>query len=222
MWISFHQLTQHELIAKSIESKSLSLVFVFVMISQDRRTFRAAWVIGCVFCTIVTASIAIFELQRVEHGRLFAVALPGEEPPTAIEVEDARESAAENRYRAVFAILAIGIGVTAVGNKSHEAALCRLQFSRAVLLFFAFAVVADLLTTIHFFHAKGIVFELHPGIRLFGYAYGRTVGPILGKSVQAFGVIAVASLLGHRGYWLLIAVGTVYTIAAIYNESAVF
>ena len=87
------------------------------------------------------------------------------------------------------------------------------------LSFFGLAVAADLVTTIYFFHVKGIIYELHPGVRLFGYAYGRTVGPILGKAVQALGVLAIASLLGSRGGWLTLAVGAIYLVAAIYNVS---
>ena len=86
------------------------------------------------------------------------------------------------------------------------------------MIVFAIAVLADLITTVRFFHSKGIVFELHPGIRLFGYAYGRSVGPVLGKSVQALGLLAVACLLSPRGAnGLLIIASAAGGLAAIHN-----
>ena len=82
---------------------------------------------------------------------------------------------------------------------------------------FAAAAIADLATTLAFFHAQGIDLEFHPAIRLFGDAYGRTVGPIAGKMVQAIAIIVLSRFLGRFGPWLLVLATAIYGIAAAYN-----
>lgn len=52
-----------------------------------------------------------------------------------------------------------------------------------------------------------------------GYAYGRTAGPLIGKAIQAAGVLLLAPHLRHRGRWLLILVTVVCIAAAAYNLS---
>ena len=84
---------------------------------------------------------------------------------------------------------------------------------------FLLSVGADMVTTLWFFHDGGIDLELHPGIRLFGYAYGRSAGPILGKAVQAIGVAGVACVSGRIGSLLLGTVTCLYVFAAVYNIS---
>src|SRR5262245_31527822 len=97
----------------------------------------------------------------------------------------------------------------ACATKEHTASVC---------LCFAASVIADLATTMWFFHTHGIEFELHPGIRLMGYAYGRTIGPFAGKTIQAIGILLVSVLMPEqwRGKLLLLAaIG--YFAAAVYN-----
>jgi hypothetical protein len=84
---------------------------------------------------------------------------------------------------------------------------------------FQLSVLADLVTTLWFFHDDGIDLALHPGTRLFGYAYGRTIGPLLGKTVQAVGVLGVAHIIGRGGVVLLSTVTCFYVLAAVYNIS---
>ena len=93
------------------------------------------------------------------------------------------------------------------------------QMRRVLTGVFLLGVLADLATTVWFFHDGGIDLELHPGIRFFGYAYGRTVGPIAGKAVQTLGVLAIARYSGRLGLVLLTIVTCFYAAAAIYNVS---
>ena len=76
---------------------------------------------------------------------------------------------------------------------------------------------ADLATTLWFFHTRGIQHELHPGIRLFGYAFGRTVGPVLGKALQLLGILAVASVLPRLAFSVLVLATATYAAAVAYN-----
>jgi hypothetical protein len=190
-----------------------------MMPSEQWRTVSAV-AAGAVL-TLAAATLAWAELRRVESGALFALRLPGEADPSPEERDDARTSANENRSAAVLVVVAIGAAATFIATIGrHRWAAGRFQpgWSRAILIFFVIAVPADLVTTVRFFHSKGIVFELHPGIRLFGYAYGRSVGPILGKTVQALGILAVAGLLSPRGAnGLLIIVSVAGGLAAIHN-----
>lgn len=181
--------------------------------------FNARWVIVCSLATLLITYIAWTELQRVEDGRLFLFALPGETNPSRFEKTDARESASNNKQLAAAALIAIGLLVTVAGPKSISNLSKLRTTTRTLLLLFAVAVVADLLSTILFFHQTGIDNELHPAIRLMGYRYGRTMGPIFGKVIQATGVLFVAAQLDTRGRWLIILVTVVYFAAAVYNLS---
>lgn len=88
---------------------------------------------------------------------------------------------------------------------------------KLVALIFVASSILDLLTTIRFFNDLNIHTELHPGIRLFGYAYGRTIGPILGKGIQLVTLFVFARLLGKAGFALLLMATVLYTMGAIAN-----
>jgi hypothetical protein len=169
---------------------------------------------------LLATAAAHSELRRIEHGRLFALRLPFDAAATEIELEDARDSAVENYHAALISVLAIGILLTTILTRGLKNCPCVNLPSRIVIVFFLISVIADMMTTISFFHSKGIVFELHPGIRLFAYAYGRTAGALLGKVVQAVGIIGVSSVLGRKCTWLLGTASCVYFIAAVYNVLA--
>jgi hypothetical protein len=175
------------------------------------------------------AGLALLELNRVERARLFLLALPGERAASEVEIFDARQSAAAYKYPAVGAVMAIGIVVAWFGpmrfSKSRSRTLTtplsqgerESWWSVALLAVFGIAVVADMATTVRFFHTHGVVDELHPGVRLFGYAYGRTVGPVLAKVVQLVGVLMIACFLGRYGKWVVVAATCLYVGAALYN-----
>jgi hypothetical protein len=155
------------------------------------------------------------ELSRVEKGRLFLLALPGERAASDVEVFDARQSANGYKYPAVGAVLAIGIVVAWFGPTVRFSNSC--PYSVPLLAVFGIAVVADMVTTVGFFHTRGVSDELHPGVRLFGYAYGRTIGPVLAKIIQSVGVLTIAFFLGRRGKWIIVAATLLYVAAAAYN-----
>ena len=136
----------------------------------------AGSVLVCVMCTVLLMVVAFFEIQRVEYGNLFVTALPWEDTPSTVETLDA---AATARMYLVPALLFLGMIGMVVSFLAPRAIRQRAKLPtawRPLVILFLLAVTADLATTLWFFHSRGIDHELHPGVRLFGYAYGRTVG----------------------------------------------
>ena len=177
------------------------------------------WKLICVASTALLMVVAFCELRRIEHGNLFLAALPWEDAPSEFEALDATASA---KTYLVPAILSLGMIGMVVGFAAPSVIRQRRKMSdawRPLLIIFLLAVFADLATTIWFFHSRGIDHELHPGIRLFGYAYGRTVGPVAGKAIQTVGVIGLSLCLVRPGLILLSVVTFFYFIAAVYNIS---
>ncbi|MEP3479264.1 MAG: hypothetical protein ABJZ55_08460 [Fuerstiella sp.] len=162
--------------------------------------------------------LAHFELERVAQGDLLLFALPWEAKPATVEIVDAKLSVRENHTSAIIVLLIMGIAVMLTGPMAKKSLHEQRPLIHSVMAkIFVLAAVADMLSTIWFFHVQGIDFEFHPAIRLFGYAYGRTFGPVAGKLIQAGGIIYVAVLLNGRASFLLYSASAVYLVASIYN-----
>lgn len=175
------------------------------------------WRFVCCAVTLITIVVAYFELQRVATGNLLIVAMPWEPIASEFERRDAIQSATDYRLTALVALGAIGLVIAATGPLKLTQTGRPHAFAQKTIIVFSVAVLADLFSTVWFFHAQGIDFEFHPAIRLFGYAYGRTIGPIAGKLIQAAGILYVSVLLNERGNVLISLVSAAYLIAAIYN-----
>lgn len=174
-----------------------------------------------VFAWLVLAAVLLLadlELRRIAAGNLFLLSIAGEAPPSRVELVDARRTAAACTWPARIAILAIGsLVILTLHRKPAEPSL--RPIGPWLLALFAFSAVGDLVSTVAFFHQEGIDHEVHPAIRLFGYAYGRTAGPILGKSLQVGGVILLSAYLPKYGRWIVMAATVLYLLAAIHNLS---
>lgn len=130
---------------------------------------------------------AVVQLRQVEQGRRAWLALPADAPLSHLEQNDARTSAQG-------AIPLALLGLTAAGMLwlSRNPTAPRLSKTSTwswTLALFWIALLADLATTVWFMHVRGIDAEAHPAIRLFAYAYGRTMGPVLAKLIQGFGLL---------------------------------
>ena len=164
-------------------------------------------------------------IDRVRHRRLFLLALWLDRPATETELLDARASADYYLLPALGCIAAITLVVDWATRRGVAASLRlfwvqirRLLAHHPVLVWaFAVATAADLATTLWFFHARGIELELHPGIRLVGYAFGRTSGPLMGKGVQFVGIFVVAALLPRIAPVILVVATITYFLAVVYN-----
>lgn len=175
------------------------------------------WIVCGLLLTVVITVIAWLELQRVRDGRIFLFAVSWDAEPTVIEKQDARQSAKDMLLPAIAFLLVAGTAVSLSGPDRFHNWLPSTRMKRLLVSVFLISVLMDLGSTLWFFHDGGIDLELHPGIRLFGYAYGRTVGPIAGKLVQAVGILAVACWLGRSGSALIALVTVFYLAASIHN-----
>lgn len=178
-----------------------------------KKNSHGVWVV-----VIATAAgYAYWQLRRVEQGHLFALALPWDRSPLPAEILGAKYSAQEYLLPAVVAVIVIGCVAWALSLKLRFSLPKPARLWKLAAAVFLIATLADLATTLVFFHRHGVNLELHPGIRLFGYAYGLTIGPIAGKLVQAVGVLLLAFFAGRAGIILLAVVTFVYGLAAIHN-----
>jgi len=172
--------------------------------------------LGCAAAISVLMLVSYYEMHRVEDGNLFLFAMPGEAPPTLSEIEDAHQSA--RLFLVPSLLCAVVIGSTlAFGAAQLQSRFHMRRIPSWLIIAFILACVADFITTLHFFRTAGVEHELHPGIRLFGYAYGRTAGPALGKLVQIVGLLALAAVIGRWGSYLIALATVLFTAAAIYN-----
>ncbi len=165
--------------------------------------------------TLVFAGLATTELNRVARGDLFLFRADFDAVASSLERHDAKRSAVQWRLPAVFTVLCCGALCYFSGpsTKAKRPASC-------LVVLFLLATAFDLFTTLWFFHEDGIDSELHPGVRLLGYAYGRTAGPILAKLIQATGILSLAVRLPRIANALLLGTAAVYTLAALYNTYA--
>lgn len=180
---------------------------------------RWRWIVGSLLVTGFLLLTARAVLNRVQRGELFLLAMPWDTPASSVEVIDARMTAEEYLLPASIFLGLVGLTVALAGPQrlAPSSPASRLEF-RLTMIFLASAA-ADLVTTLWFFHDGGIDLEVHPGIRLFGYAWGRTAGPIAGKLVQAAGILLLCRVIRRGGLLPLITVTCAYTAAAVYNIS---
>lgn len=165
--------------------------------------------------TLLFAGLAVIELNRVARGDLFLLRADFDAVASSLERHDAHVSAVQWRLPAVLTVLCCGALCYFLG-RSAEA---KRPASWLVVLFLL-ATAFDLFTTLWFFHEDGIDSELHPGVRLLGYAYGRTAGPMLAKLIQVAGILSLAVRLPRIANALLLGTAAVYTLAALYNMYA--
>jgi len=174
------------------------------------------WLLGCATAISMLMLVIYCEMHRIQNGNLFLFALSGEAPATLGEIEDAEESARIFLVPALLCACVIGSALT-FGVPHLQSRIKVRPIPSWLIAALILACMADFITTIRFFRTAGVDFELHPGIRLFGYAYGRTAGPAIGKVVQVVGLLALAAVLGRWGSYLIVLATVLFTAAAIYN-----
>lgn len=179
------------------------------LVQEPSRLIAVLWVL----LTLLVAGLAASEVNRVARGELFLWRFHFDASPTIAERHDARESAASYRVAAVCAVLCC----SGLLMGMHRLSMDRERPATLFVVVFLLATAFDLFTTLWFFHEDGIDSEIHPGVRLLGYAYGRTAGPMLAKLVQAIGILWLASRLPKIANVLLAGTAGVYLLAALYN-----
>ncbi len=93
------------------------------------------------------------------------------------------------------------------------------RFRALILVLLILCFLADLGSTLWFFHALGIDLEVHPAIKLFGYAFGRSAGPVLGKMLQLAGIMLIGIRFPHFQNVIYILASVLCAGAAWHNVS---
>lgn len=178
---------------------------------MDSRSFPKS---TCVWILATTALmfLAAAEVQRVASGDLFLLQTDFDPPPSMLELRDA-ESSGGWKYPAVGAVCCCCCLLFALTRKTVP----HVRPPVFLMAVFLVATAFDLWSTLRFFHVDGIDTEVHPGVRVLSYAYGRTAGPVIAKTVQAAGVLFLASRLPRFASFLLIATSMLYAAAALRN-----
>lgn len=162
-------------------------------------------------------------LSRLRSGHLFLLAIPGDAAASETEIADAALSAKLYSWPAYIVISVIWVLLASAWDRAPNSeanwAEYRTQLWRMrwILGLFVIGTVADIATTLAFFHRDGVDQELHPGIRLVSYALGRSIGPIVTKLIQFAGVLLIASVFRRAAPYLLAAAGATFLLGALYN-----
>lgn len=183
---------------------------------------RLAWL--AIFVSVLIA--AWHSLQRVLQHRLFAWPLPVDPPEFPCEWGDSANAASTWTIPAMLFLGVVAITIL-VSVRMGPVESIALVFKRleglfrahpVTLQFFAAACVADFASTVHYFHEYGICDEMHPGIKLVTYAWGRTLGCLAAKLIQAGVGLLLCALLPNIARGILLVATTGYAIAAIWNS----
>lgn len=169
--------------------------------------------------------MAWHSLQHVLQHRLFAWPLPVDSLEFPCECSDSATAARRWTVPAMMFLGAVAITILIAVRTGPVESICWLrkrldELFRAhplTLQFFAAACIADFSSTVHYFHEYGICDEVHPGIKLVTYAWGRTLGCLAAKLIQAAVGLLLCALLPKFARGILLIATTGYAIAAIWN-----
>lgn len=171
---------------------------------------------------LVTVLVADAELRRLATGQVRVVTCPWDAPATSREFADAKSTAKQFRCPAILSVLVIGCVALIAGRRLQGPVPPSPSWSwRLALSILCLGTAADLATTLWFFHHGGIDLETHPAIRLFGYAYGRTLGPVLAKSLQCGALWWLSRRWPRWGIPLAWCAGVAAFAAAVHNAGMV-
>jgi hypothetical protein len=190
------------------------------MVSSPTRN-RLNWL--AIACLVILA--AWVSLRRVQEGELFLFRLPIDREPFDFELQDASATARIWNLPALLFLAVAALATLAVvraGPLESARSLRRRLGSHikahAILcpLFFL-ACLADLVSTLWYFHEYSVEDELHPGIKLVTYAWGLSVGCAAAKLIQAVLVLLVCTLVPRIARLVLVFATVGYAVAAAWN-----
>ena len=78
---------------------------------------------------------------------------------------------------------------------------------------------ADFVSTVVYFYSHRIDDELHPGIKLVTYAYGLSLGCLVGKAIQACLALMLCAAFPKIARPILVVLIVAYAAAAAWNLS---
>ncbi|MGQ0637302.1 MAG: hypothetical protein ACT4QC_22060 [Planctomycetaceae bacterium] len=188
--------------------------------NETRR--RIAWVPAIV----AVFAVAWLSLARLRDERLFLFAQPVDRPARYGEFSDAAKTAETwtkptMAFLGVVAIVALAVAkdgpLRTIGWLKDRAAAV-VQRNSALCAAFAIASLLDLASTWNYCQRYSLEDELHPAIKLVGYAYGLTVGIAAAKLLQAGLVVSMAALFPRAARTLLLVTTAGYLAAAFWNH----
>lgn len=176
-------------------------------------------------CIIVVWIVAALSLAWLRQHHVFLLHLPFDREASQEEVYDARVMSRQwFPYVAIFLTLGAGVVVSVARSGPLETLSglfreLRRQVAGQRMLYAAFAVTCllDLATTWAYCQKYTLADELHPAIKLMGYAYGLTVGVVAAKLLQAALVLLMTVVLPRWGRLLLVVTMLGYAAAAVWN-----
>ncbi len=173
----------------------------------------------------VVLLVAWLSLRRLQHEKLFLIRLPWDRAPLTFELHDAADAARTWMWPALIFLVVALTTIAATEQHGPLAAAVKL-WRRLGHLFrlhprlcglFAVACGADCISTLVYFHSHRIDDELHPGIKLFTYAYGLSIGCFAGKAMQALLALVLCAAYPRISRPILIVLIAAYTFASIWN-----
>jgi hypothetical protein len=179
--------------------------------------------VGWGLLLIGAETVALWLLMRLKAGKLFLMALSTDAPASAIEKQEAAVAAVRYQWLALVVISVMWALMMFGASRPENRFSSWSEFGqfvrryRWIWVLFVIGTLADLISTLVFFHRDGVDHELHPGIRLVSYALGRSVGPVVTKVIQFAGVLLIASLSRRVLPYLVACAGALYLLGAIYN-----
>ncbi|WP_437227234.1 hypothetical protein SH661x_000244 [Planctomicrobium sp. SH661] len=173
-----------------------------------------------VVVTLLSLLVANWLLLRVRSGQFFLFALPFDRWASTSEQMDAIHSVNIWRWPALGAILVLGGLAIALQPRWTGARPERNLFLWNVLLIVS--AIADLVSTLWFLHRSSIELEVHPGIRLFAYAFGRTAGPVLAKGLQLSGIYIAGRLWPQWRALMYALAALAMSVATAHNVLNIF
>ena len=168
---------------------------------------------------------AWLSLRGLQYEKLFLIQLPWDRAPLAFEVRDAAD-AAQTWMWPTLIFLAVALtaitasepaGPVTAGRKLGRRLRELLRLHPRLCSIFAAACVADFVSTLMYFHSHRIDDELHPGIKLFTYAYGLSIGCLVGKAVQALLALIICAIFPTHSRAILVTLLVAYVAAAVWN-----
>lgn len=170
---------------------------------------------------VFLTGLAYALVDRLANGEIFLAAPLESTPPTALEQLDSRTRAQQSRGTIVIVGIAGFVLTLSATFSKRIRDNARSLFSRRYFWLHGIVIAASVFdagTTVHLVNIHGLQVEVHPGIALFGYAFGRTLGVVLGKLLQLLLIECIAVMLrGLRATILLIVYAAFCFAAALWN-----
>jgi len=185
------------------------------MSDQPGASFQVRLLRSVLFVFIILTTIWL--LKRVESGELFLFQFSWDRAATPAEIQSSQLAARWYHTAALITVFAIRLLLPFFWSRITPEAGRQFWQNSGLFEILTLATVADLASTLWFFHVRGIDLELHPGLQLLSAALGLTVGPIAGKGIQWGGLVLIGMAFPRWWPALAVTASAFFFSAAAYN-----